>query len=274
MKRIPVIFNHSAAIDDFVSTALLTTMPHIDLKGVIVTDADCITDQGMQMTWKVHQFLKITHLVPGLSDARGWNPFPYLYRADCERMRRIGVLKNLKDNPSWPPYPSGEALFRNLLENCIKNNEPAIVLVTGPFTTLANLLSKDPDLKKGISEIVWMGGAINVKGNLMPKTVPEVIRNRHAEWNAFWDPFAVETMLSMATDIRIFPLDITNQARLKKSFLAELKTQSRKYQLSRFVSQAYKLVEQEKDYEMWNTLATAYLSRETNLFEEPENMML
>jgi purine nucleosidase len=108
----------------------------------------------------------------------------------------------------------------------------------------------------------------------MPKTVPEVIRNRHAEWNAFWDPFAVETMLSMATDIRIFPLDITNQARLKKSFLAELKTQSRKYQLSRFVSQAYKLVEQEKDYEMWNTLATAYLSRETNLFEEPENMML
>lgn len=44
LRMTPVIFNHSAAIDDFVATALLLTMPNIELLGVIVTNADCIAE--------------------------------------------------------------------------------------------------------------------------------------------------------------------------------------------------------------------------------------
>ena len=136
----PVIFNHSAAIDDFVATALLLTMPNIELLGVIVTNADCIAEPAMQASWKVHRYFGIPQVPLALSDARGWNPFPWEYRGDCLKMGAIGVLRQCPNNASWPPYPSGEELLRDLLEKAVAMRQPVTILATGPLTTIANVV--------------------------------------------------------------------------------------------------------------------------------------
>ncbi len=273
-KRVPVIFNHSAAIDDFVATALLLTMPDIEIKGIVVTNADCIADPAMNTSWRVSRFFGIENDIPlTLSMARGWNAFPWEYRSDCITMGTIDCLKPYTNNPKWPPYPSGEDMLVTLLQEAVDTNTPAKVLCTGPVTSITNIVSQYPHLLKGIDEIIWMGGAIYVPGNLDPKTIPPQIANKHAEWNAFWDPFAVSTMFELFSKVRIFPLDVTDQAKITDEFRAALKAQSQ-YRYSEFVYQAYQLVLDQPYYEMWNTTAAAYLSGRTDLFKEPQLLPL
>lgn len=272
--RTPVIFNHSAAIDDFVATAVLLTMPNIDLKGIVVTNADCIADPAMDTSWRVSQFFGIEHIPLTLSDARGWNAFPWEYRSDCIKMGTIDALKPYVSKASWPPYPSGEAMFVDLVTQAILDKNPVTVLATGPVTTITNAVCNNPTLLEGIKEIIWMGGAIDVPGNLDPKTVPPQIANKHAEWNVFWDPNAAGVMLRLFEKVRVFPLDITDQAKITADFKAKLKAQAAEYRYSAFVSQAYELVEDQPFYEMWNTCATVYLAGRTDIFEAPEQTPL
>lgn len=272
-KKTPVIFNHSAAIDDFVATAVLLTMPNIDLQGIVVTNADCIATPAMDTSWRVSQFFGIEHIPLTLSDARGWNSFPWEYRADCVNMGTIEALKPYSNNPSWPPYPSGEAMMTDLLIQAIDKKEPVTILCTGPVTTITNLVSNNPTLLEGIHEIIWMGGALDVPGNLDPNTVPAAIANKHAEWNVFWDPFAVSVMLKLFEKVRVFPLDITDQAKITPEFKAQLLAQS-EYPYSAFVYQAYDLVKDQPFYEMWNTCATVFLSGRTDIYATPDTTPL
>lgn len=264
----PVIFNHSAAIDDFVSTALLLTMPNIDLQGIIVTNADCLEDPAMQTSWMVHQFFGLENVPLTLSNARGWNSFPYEYRKDCIAMGEIDILKPYANNKLTSPYASGEAMLEEVLGNALKNQKQVTVLATGPITAITNIVQAKPELAKAIGKIVWMGGAIEVAGNLDPNTIPPEIANPHAEWNAFWDPMGTAALFDVFAGVDVFPLDITNDAKVPP-FMAQLKNQLQ-YRYSEFVYEAYQLVTNEPFYCMWNTCATAVLSGEDGIFAPPE----
>ena len=270
-RKTPVLFNHSAAIDDFVSTAVLSTMENIEIKGIVVTNADCIATPAMDTSSRVHQFLGLEKLnIPlTLSEVRGWNAFPWEYRKDCITMGTIEALAPFSSQIE-PPYASGEEMIKTILSDAIAQDNPVIVLATGPITAITAVLKTNPDLKQGIKDVIWMGGAINVKGNLDPETIPPMVANSKAEWNAFWDPFAVQELFQQFSNVKIFPLDITDQAKITDDLKAELASQGATYNLSKFVSQAYALVKDEPFYEMWNTLATCYLGSAANdIFEQP-----
>lgn len=277
--KTPVIFNHSAAIDDFVSTAVLNTMPNIDIKGIVVTNADCIATPAMDTTSRVHQFLRLDkkNIPLTLSMVRGWNAFPWLYRKDCITMGTVDILKPFKSEVA-PPYDSGELMIEQILTEAIRTNNPVIVLATGPITAITEALKKTPELIKGIKDVIWMGGTIYAKGNIYDKkaNMPDFLANDKAEWNAFWDPFAVDDMFQQFSEVKMFPLDITDQAKITDAFKMALADQAKNYNLSQFVSEAYALVKDEPFYEMWNTLATSFLgSASSAIFgSSPQRMSL
>ncbi|MFK8010191.1 MAG: nucleoside hydrolase [Saprospiraceae bacterium] len=275
-KPTPVIFNHSAAIDDFVSQAVLHSMTNIDLKGIVVTIADCIATPAMESSSKVHQFLGLDkQKIPlTMSMTRGWNAFPWEYKKDCIAVNGMKILKSYKTQTK-PPYENGETMIEMLLLEAIIRHDPVIYLVTGPVTALTTVLKKRPELKAGIKKIVWMGGAINVPGNLDPNTIPPEVANKKAEWNAFWDPFAVTEMFETFSDIHIFPLDITDQAKITDEFKKALTVQSKKYNLTRFVKQCYDLVKDAPYYEMWNTCATCSIGNSaSSIYGRPKRVSL
>jgi purine nucleosidase len=109
---------------------------------------------------------------------------------------------------------------------------------------------------------VWMGGAINVAGNLDPKTISKAVANKHAEWNVFWDPFSADRVFTETSiPITLFPLDITNTAAIAPAFMSQLLGQAKRYRFSNLAYQSYEIVANEAFYDMWDVTATVWLAR-------------
>jgi inosine-uridine nucleoside N-ribohydrolase len=160
-------------------------------------------------------------------------------------------------NPQLPApvaEPGHEFLARKLQEA----DDPVTVLITGPVSNLAAALITQPDLADKIEAVVWMGGALNVPGN-----VRDYDHDGTAEWNAFWDPVATDQLWQSAVPITLFSLDATNRVPVTMAFLQRLARQ-RRYPLSDLAGQCWALTvgiipSYEYVYHMWDTLTTGYL---------------
>jgi inosine-uridine nucleoside N-ribohydrolase len=156
------------------------------------------------------------------------------------------------------PAPVSEPGHEFLAGKLQEAREPVTVLVTGPVTNLAYVLDKQPELAAKIDEVVWMGGALNVEGN-----VRDYEHDGSAEWNAYWDPPAVQCLWQSQAPITLFPLDATNKVPVTKEFLHRL-AQQRRYPLSDLAGQCWAMTvgaipAYEYLYYMWDTLTTGYL---------------
>lgn len=273
----PLVFIHDAAIDDFVATLLLESMPGYDLQGIVIANADCVPQWGYSVAAQVNAFMGRPDLPLGLSSVSGWNAFPWQYREDCIKLAGIPSLQPFP--PPVPPEadvapPSGDDLLEGLLEKALASGTPITVLLTTGFTPLTYVLGKRPELAAAIGQISWMGGALNVAGNLDPTTIPPQVANKHAEWNVFWDPFAADQALATLTGIADFPLDITNSAAITPEFMATLKAQGAAGDsFSQFAFEAYGLVAAEPFYDMWDVVATVWLGA-PQLYSAPESTPL
>jgi purine nucleosidase len=271
-RKLPVLFIHDAAIDDFIATMLLVAMPNIDLKGIVIADADCIPQYGIDAANRLQQFIGWPDIPLALSEARGWNPFPWPYREDCVTFSELPILKPYRSTVPTSP-PSGDKLVAQLLEQAVATGHKLTILLTTGFTPLTDVIRAQPHLTVGIDRVVWMGGAINVDGNLDPSTISKAVANKHAEWNVFWDPFAAQHGLDMIKEIHDFPLDITNHTPLSKPFMARLQAQGKQFSFSQLAFDAYSIVVPEPFYDMWDVCATVFLAR-PDLYAPPQPMQL
>ena len=271
----PVVFIGGGTIDDHVASILLITMDNVDYRGNITTNSDCLYSYAMQSQWKVQSYINAASYPITLSEARGWNPFPMEYRKDSIKVYNSAILRGYPDNPLWPSsYSSGERFLKEQLARAIAKNNPVTLLITEPFTPLSTVLKEDRTLEKGIKRVIWMGGAIDVPGNLDPNTLPVELANPKAEWNAYWDPYAVDWIFKNTSfPLIVFPLDVTDQAKLTPEFMTALKAQGAAFRYSNLVLGLYTLVEGQPYFEMWNTLTSVYLAR-PDIFDAPVSMRL
>ena len=130
------------------------------------------------------------------------------------------------------------------------------LMVTGPLTTVATALDIAPEIEAKISRIVWMGGALNVLGNVEKSL--EAGQDGSAEWNAYWDPLAAARVWRSQIAIVMCPLDLTNNVPVTSELVYRMGKQ-RGYPLSDLAGQCYALVIPQ-DYYFWDVLATAYLA--------------
>ncbi len=273
MERI--LFNHDAAIDEFMAAVLLTTMEDKKFLGSVIMNADCIDNYAMQAQWKIQQYIQQENYPITLSRARQWNPFPWLYREDSIKETKIDVLQDIANNPQWPPYPDGDVFMAKQLSEALQNGEKLTLLVNCPLTTLRNVLEKDPALEAAIERLIWMGGAIFVEGNLDPTTIPPEVANPKAEWNAFCDPYAVDWVFRNTSQfpIFVFPLDVTKQAAIRTGFMANLAYQAEEFSYSKLAWQSYELVANEAFYDMWDVVTTCFIPH-PEFFSPPRDMKL
>ncbi|MEQ8660770.1 MAG: nucleoside hydrolase [Gammaproteobacteria bacterium] len=82
--------------------------------------------------------------------------------------------------------------------------EPLTLVLTGPLTNLATVLSSHPAVAAGIADIVLMGGAARECGNYSPS----------AEFNMLVDPDAAAIVLASRLPIAMIGLDATTLLRL------------------------------------------------------------
>ncbi|MCG8315534.1 MAG: nucleoside hydrolase [Pseudomonadales bacterium] len=297
-----VVFNHDAAIDEYVAGVLLTTMPNVELDNIILTNGDCVAGPAMDAAYRIQQLIGKPDIPLSLSHCRSWNQFPWEYRKDSVILNEIDCLQGIDSNPAWPKYPGNSApaldyealgnanlptdgltpaypdgtqALKNTLERAILNQEKVTLLICCPLTLVKNVLSDNPELQAAIEHMICMGGALEgAHGNLDPNTLPAAVANPYAEWNIFWDPYAV-AWIFRNTDfpMTLFPLNVTNQASITPEFLDALNEQSHTSVLSTLALQSYQLVLDQPFYKMWDVTTAAYLDR-PELFMPPKRQEL
>ena len=254
MSKKLVLMDHDGAIDDFLSLILLMTMLEVEPLGVVVTPADCYIEAAVSVSRKILDFLGRKELAVAKSTVRGINPFPPDFRRDCTMIDHFPLL-NQSDRPIAPLAEiSGQEFIVDRLEAA---SEPVTLMVTGPLTTVAEAIALKPTIIDRIAEIVWMGGALTVGGNVQKAFALE--HDGTAEWNVFWDAIAAKQIWDTEIPITLCPLDLTNGVPVTSELIRTLAKQ-RRYPISDLVGLCYSLAIPQ-DYYCWDILATAYLAR-------------
>jgi purine nucleosidase len=254
--KLPVLFDHDGGVDDFLSLLLLLVMPGVELLGVSITPADCYPEAALETTRKLLHLLDQSQVPVSVGQYHGINAFPSAWRAQPRMLNAFPTLLTLPAEPGHvDPRPSAEVLRAQLAAA----TQPVTVLLTGPCSTLVQALAPDPSLASRIGQVVWMGGAVDVPGNVRTYN-----QNGTAEWNVFWDPIAAQQLLTFGLPLTLIPLDVTNQVPVSLAFLRRLAEQPA-HPLSQLAGQFWAttiatIPTYEYTYFMWDVLATSYLA--------------
>lgn len=162
MSKQLVLMDRDGGIDDYLATMLLLTMDRIELLGVVVT-ADCYIQPAVSATRRILDLMGFSHIPVAESTVRGINPFPALYRRDSFIVDHLPILNQSEIITTPLVAKTGQDFTIEVLRNA---SSPVTLMVTGPLTTVAVALDKAPDIEAKIHKIIWMGGALNVGGNV------------------------------------------------------------------------------------------------------------
>jgi purine nucleosidase len=248
-----VIIDHDGGVDDLIAIALLMKSGAVRVRAVTICPADSYLEPATRATQLFLDRLGGRDIPVAQGHSEGVNPFPAKWRGDAGRVLSIPALgANAKPAGANPLVPddAGQYLARTLA-----GNHAYTILETGPLTNVANALRANPGIKKNISRIFVMGGAVRVAGNVNQKG-----HDGSAEWNIFNQPQAAADVIGSGIPITIIPLDATNKAPLTQPFLDRLAAQPQT--ASQLAAQAWRLVLGQTggdQYYFWDTLTAAAL---------------
>jgi purine nucleosidase len=254
MTKPLVLFSHDGGVDDYLSIMLLMSYEHLDVIGISVTPGDCYIEPAVGATRKILDLMGRSDVPVAASTARAVNPFPRQFRKASFCIDLFPIL-NEKESIATPL--AAEPGHRFMVNKLKAASQPVTILETGPLTTIADALDLDLSIESKIERIVWMGGALNVPGNIDP--VIEGGQDVSAEWNVYWDPIGAARVWQTKIPIVMCPLDITNTFTLTRDFVIRLARQ-RQYPISDLAGLCYSLV-MNQIYYMWDVLTTGYLGR-------------
>lgn len=267
-----VVLIQDGAVDELMSVALLTTMPVSDVSyaGCIVVNGDCLLAPTIQATHKILDYMaKLNPNLPTNSfvfadeESRAVNAFPWTYR---QYSLMVNLLPALNSNSSGKNRRTGLSnltdVLRSVADQQAKNSdEKAIALCLGPLTPVAATYESWPDdWFSELYEVVWMGGVISpTPGNIDPGIA--IGANPDAEWNAYWDPYAVDTLIRSDVEFTMFPLNVTNDYLLNTSFFEKYIYPNKSHPMVDLAGQMYSTVAFEAGYSFWDTVTTAYIGK-------------
>lgn len=268
----PVILFQDGAVDELLSVALLTTMPtdEINYVGCFVVNGDCLSWPTVLAQRKILRYMH--SLDPSLPtetfvfpvNCRAVNAFPWTYRQYSMMTNLLPALNAMGDHDrpasTQPAQRRAEAAER-VRATAEVAGEPITFLSLGPLTPIADLMDAlGSDFHDIVGEIVWMGGAIPPElGNVDPGIA--VGANPNAEWNAYWDPYAVDSVFGSGVSIKLFPLNVTNDFALDQAFFDTYVFPNATSPMIDLAGQMYSTVAFEAGYCFWDTVTTAYLGR-------------
>ncbi|WP_294835906.1 nucleoside hydrolase [uncultured Lactobacillus sp.] len=216
-----IYFNHDGNIDDLVACLLFLQAPDIKLIGVSAIDADGYVDPAVEVCRKLtYRFnLRGDQLEIAKSNSRAVNQFPEDWRKAAYSFNYLPLLNR-----------SGKVITKmaekpahlDMVEKIMASEQPVTLVMTGPLTDLARALETNPQIADNIEKLYWMGGSLDGHGNVV-----QVNADGTQEWNAFWDPFALATVLKSNIPMQIIGLEsseelpLTDELRMHWASLSE-----------------------------------------------------
>lgn len=199
----------------FVMLAQLHAERRVDLLGLTVVTGNQWLDQGVADALKAVERMGVADRVPvvrgalhplvhdfdtfpqekalfGSGYAGAWNGPPPRAPADL-----VPPPDGLAEGAR--PHPARAADF--IIDAVKANPREVTILAVGPATNLALAVREAPEIVPLIERIIWMGGAVDVSGNVTPA----------AEFNWWFDPEAAKIVLREPIPQLVVPLDVTDK---------------------------------------------------------------
>ena len=102
--------------------------------------------------------------------------------------------------------PHGMSAVEFICDRAAESAEPLTIIAIGPLTNVAAALDSRLDLADALSEIVVMGGAFGVPGNITP----------YAEFNIHEDPWAANAVFGSGVPVTLVGLDVTRRTSMHR----------------------------------------------------------
>ena len=247
-----VIIDQDGGVDDLVAISLLMRSPAVHVRAIAICPADSYLDSATRATQLFVDRLGGKNIAVAQGHSEGTNPFPAQWRRDAGRVLEISALAGVPPKPTTPIAAEPAAQY---LVKLLSGKKRYTILETGPLTNIADALRIDPSIKRNISRIYVMGGAVRVAGN-----VDQPGHDHSAEWNFYNQPQAAADVIRSGIPITLIPLDATNKVPLTRPFLNRLAAQ--RSIASQLAAQSWRLVAAQMgtdQYYFWDALTAAAL---------------
>ena len=195
----PVLLDVDTGIDDMVALLIAATAPELNLRGVTCVAGNVEIHHVARNTGKILGMVGRGDVPVSIGAAR---PLHRRLRTapDTHGPTGTGYVELTGEDPSLgsTDYTAIPAP-RYLAAHVTRHPGELTVVALGPLTNLAAASLNGVDLAGGLREAIWMGGALEERGNT----------TETGEWNACVDPEAAGACLAAGAIARIFPLDAT-----------------------------------------------------------------
>ena len=203
-NKLPLIIDCDPGIDDAIALLLLYKHKELfDIKLIASTAGNCSVDTTLN---NVKFFAK--KFFPGTKVAKGSpNPIVKTNPLGAEDVHGDSGLGKVKiDIQDYPASDNSIEEMKNIL---LESEEKITVLCLGALTNIARLIVAYPEVREKIAQIYSMIGSINGEGNIEP----------YAEFNAYYDPEALDIVAKSGIPMVINPLELARGSKIPKTTL-------------------------------------------------------
>ncbi|WP_458791440.1 nucleoside hydrolase [Yoonia sp. MH D7] len=189
-----MIIDTDPGIDDAMAIALAHAMPEVELIGLTACFGNTFVAQSSRNARYLCDLMGFA--VPVAQGAAlPYDETHYTPSANVhgpEGLGDLSVVPEIGENT-----PENAAQF--LVDMARKHKGELVVCAVAPLTNIADALKLDPEFATNIKELVIMGGAFHVAGNITP----------HAEANIYHDAKAADAVFASTMPIKMIGLDAT-----------------------------------------------------------------
>ncbi|OJF96571.1 nucleoside hydrolase [Pararhizobium antarcticum] len=205
-----VIFDTDPGIDDAMALLFLHQHPDIDLIGITTVFGNA----SIETTTRNALYLKKTWNIAApvakglgetLDPSRPHVDWPTAIHGD-DGLGNIGVSD--KVDVDLDPRPA----HRFIIETVRAHPGEVTIVAVGRMTNLALALKEDPDIAVLVKDVVIMGGAFDVPGNITPA----------AEANIHGDPDAADVTMTAPWPVTVVGLDVTTKTVMTRKLMADI----------------------------------------------------
>jgi pyrimidine-specific ribonucleoside hydrolase len=255
--RRAVIVDTDAGADDLMAIAFLLSRPDIHVEAITIENGMAHVQAGGRNVLRLLALAGRNDIPVYLgrqTPLYGSQEFPAEWRRFSDELPGITLPepKRSVDSRDAPDY---------LLKRLLDAAHPVQVLALGPLTNLAEVFSHTPRAAHTGRQLVIMGGAVRVSGNLGDGGVFKT-DNTSAEWNMFIDPAAAKIVFTSGAPIRLVPLDATQRVPIDMALFEQFKSHASR-PLANFVAQVLATNREQIRqgyYFAWDPLAAAALA--------------
>ncbi len=198
-----LIIDTDPGVDDALAIALAHAMPQVQLVALTAIFGNTFVEQSSRNARYLLDMLKVEGVPVAEGAKLPYGATTYEPSAWVHGNEGFGDIAEIPQIGTNTPETAAELLVKMTAE---APNEITVCAI-GPLTNIADAMKLDPCFVTNIKELVIMGGAFDVPGNITP----------HAEANIYHDARAADHVFSSGIPIRMVGLDATMKTLLTLS---------------------------------------------------------